>query len=817
MLKKLSIRDRFIATSFFVLALLVSFMIFLIVMINQLAELPLKIVDHPLKVSNAAYYANVEVMRMQNNLKDILLSEENYELSVLLDKINTSEERVYDALEIIEDNILGVEGRVLQRDAKRLFEGWKPIRVEIIEFVKSGNKDLAINVLKSKDEDHTANLERKLVELNRYARTKASTFQEEVLTLEDRLKFWSIVGIIFVIISVFISIVRIGRSVLLSIGSLSKQLKVNIESKDMQKVYLEGNDELVQLSEIFNDLVLSLNNQLWVKEGNKRLFTILNNSGKSEKILTDYLREMSVYSDFVSAAYYHLIDGNLSLLSVYNRLEFMENEFKLGKGIVGESVQNNTSYTIDYSKKSSILREHFPFNFISTKPIASEKKVYGVLVIATMDNLTKIENEYLDLALKDIKTHLENLEQRKQIDSLLEESIKTNQELVIRQEELEKINKYKNQFFANVSHELKTPLNSIIILSNILNSKKVSNLEDADNEKIEVINNAASELLNIINNILDLSRIESGKTVRNEEIFSVRKFMDKLENIYSPMISEKGLVCNFHYDEDSTLFGDQEKIYHIVSNLISNSVKFTVRGEIEVKFIIDTDDYPIKFQVRDTGIGIAKDKQEIIFDEFIQSDGSISRTYGGSGLGLAICKSYASILDGKIELESELGKGSIFTLKLPDYYLVNKNNVGEFIFSEEEEEIDTDNLSSYKGKNVLVCDDEPFNLFAIASVLEDFGIEPQTVSDVYSGIKLMKNKGFDAIFMDLMMPEVDGFTSLEIIKDEYGEFKKPIVIVTAAELSDEDLNRIAVNDYYLLKKPITQKAILELFEIIFPE
>ncbi|MCT4631584.1 MAG: ATP-binding protein [Firmicutes bacterium] len=814
MLSKLSIKNRFVTTGVFILTLLVSFMIFLIIMINQLAEVPLKIVDHPLQVSNAAYFANIEVLRMQNNLDDIILADEGYEISILIDKINSSEERVYESLELIESFILGVEGKVLQAEAKRLLQSWKPIRVELIEAVKSGDEQKALRILKTRDDEHAENLERKLVELNSYARNKANQFQEEVLQLEERLKFWSIFGIVLVITGVFIGIIQIGSSVLFSIGSLSTQLKNIMTSGEMKKVSLSGNDELVELSDIFNDLVSSLNNQLWVKEGNKRLFTILNRIELPENILNDYIIELSSYCDFISCAYYHSDGEKLKIRSTQNRLLFMEDEFDIGSGIIGECARRNVVNTIDYSQKLISMKRDFPYNYISVIPVSSEHKVYGVLVVVTMEKLSLIENEYLDSGIKDLRIYLENIEQRKQIDSLLEDSIKTNQELVIRQEELEQFNNYKNQFFANVSHELKTPLNSIIILSNILNSKKVSNFVEEDNEKIEIINNAAIELLKIINNILDLSKIESGKIEKNEEIFSVNKFMDKLENLYRPIINDKGLKCNFIVQEDCTLYGDQEKIYHIVSNLISNAIKFTDKGSVEIIFRIEYDDYPVKFEVIDTGIGIAEDKKNLIFDEFIQSDGTISRTYGGTGLGLSICKSYASLLEGKVEVSSELGVGSTFVLMLPDYYIASKDSNNEIIIDNNDKDYEV-HVGEYTDKKIVVCDDEPYNLFAIASILEDFGVEPITVSNVYDAIEKLDTNTVDMIFMDLMMPEHDGLEALEMIKERKSDLNIPMVIVTAAEVTATDLETINSSGYRIIKKPIVPKDIINLLDEFF--
>ena len=239
-------------------------------------------------------------------------------------------------------------------------------------------------------------------------------------------------------------------------------------------------------------------------------------------------------------------------------------------------------------------------------------------------------------------------------------------ELDQRAQELELASKYKSEFLANMSHELRTPLNSIILLSKMLSRNDKGHLQEKEVKQASVIHQAGEELLRLINDILDLSKIESGKVTLNPTQFATTHLLESFRDLFHTMAEEKKLAFLIQDDLQSTLLTDKDKLSQVIRNLLSNAFKFTKKGSVTLRLRA----HParadlVQIAVMDTGIGIAKDKQQLVFEAFQQADGSTSREYGGTGLGLTISREYIKFLQGTIALTSEVGQGSNFTLTIP--------------------------------------------------------------------------------------------------------------------------------------------------------
>jgi len=286
----------------------------------------------------------------------------------------------------------------------------------------------------------------------------------------------------------------------------------------------------------------------------------------------------------------------------------------------------------------------------------------------------RVTNEELEERTKALEEQTQTIGQ-KNTDLLRAQNI-------VRQKarDLEQASKYKSEFLANMSHELRTPLNSILILSQLFGSNREGNLTPKQIESANAIHSSGAELLNLINEILDLSKVEAGKIELNIEEVFIENVVADLERIFKDMAEEKGLkfTTNIADDIPMSLVTDSQRLQQVLRNLLSNSFKFTKQGEVAVHIsrpdpalIAGTDLEPkssIAFAVRDDGIGIPKDKQEAIFGAFQQADGSTSRTYGGTGLGLSISRELMLLLGGVIRLASTEGKGSTFTIVLPETF-----------------------------------------------------------------------------------------------------------------------------------------------------
>jgi signal transduction histidine kinase/CheY-like chemotaxis protein/HAMP domain-containing protein len=863
--RKMSIKNRFISLAFILFVVLSIFSMFLITMIRQLGDVSNQISNHPLEVSNAASYANVEVLRMHRDLKDIILATEEYEINILVDKISVAENEVYIALDTISYHIIGDEGDKLEKEARILFDEWKDIRSEIINEIRNGNQDKAIETTRNKGANHIQTLERKLVDLNQYALLKAEEIQTEAQMLRKSSELFTVMGVVAVFVIIALSIVWIGINVLGGINKLSDSMNDIIAGEDFSNILLQGNDELGALSRIFNELLQSISVQLWIKEGRGLLNNTLTGNLDLLKSIEEYVNHLREYADFLSVGYYHISNTQLYLMASDNRLKFMDKSYELGEHLVGECALFETQKSISFEDSIGMnLDETLPYREIIVMPIKYNDIVYGVLEVVKKNNNESGINELLKGSREDLGAFISAMVQRDEIDKLLEESMHSNElltirqvrleenqeeleaanrelqeqrdlldlkstelerqntelihlreELVIKYKDLEELSLYRSQFLTNVSHELKTPLNSIIVLSTILEMNEASSLADKEREQISIIHKAGNELLHTINDILDLSKVESGNVEVYEEVFETNQFIEEFKLIYETLAINKGLSCTFEDQCKTQIYADKSKINHIITNFISNAIKFTKEGFIKVVMEKNDDiNYPLKISVIDTGIGIAKNKLEIVFDEFVQSDGSISRLYGGTGLGLAICRNYTNLINGKILVDSKEGEGSSFVLLLPSICVLDEYNNQ----LHKQIEIEGSNYSNknrldkaHWNKKILICDDEPMNVFALSSMLEEIGITPiATLSGVEAIAAFEEHQDIDMVFMDYMMPELDGFATIEELKKNESFTDVPVAIITAASFNAREIEFIKKNLYSYITKPLIYNIIVDL-------
>jgi signal transduction histidine kinase/CheY-like chemotaxis protein len=434
-------------------------------------------------------------------------------------------------------------------------------------------------------------------------------------------------------------------------------------------------------------------------------------------------------------------------------------------------------------------------------------RVEGILAYRKMlefSNRLEAQNQELESQ----KTELES--QKTELEMQSVELSEQNRELESQKNQLQEASKLKTSFLANMSHELRTPLNSVIALSGVLNRKLINRIPSEEYSYIEVIERNGKHLLSLINDILDIARIESGREEIELSEFAICDCVNDVISMISPQIKEKEPQLKpVTGDCDVRITSDLTKVKHILQNLVGNAVKFTEKGEITIS--VKKIENEISVTVSDTGIGIASEHLAHIFDEFRQADGSASRKFGGTGLGLAIAKKYATLLRGKLTVKSREGVGSDFTLCLP--VRLDEQN---FSLEKEAYSLKSDfgkrNFQANQ-KTILLVEDSQPAIIQMKDFLEESGFEVIVAHNGREALQLVSYVIPDAIILDLMMPEIDGFEVLKNIRNAERTIGIPVLILTAKHITKEELQFLKRNNIYQLiqkgdvKREELQKAV----------
>jgi len=457
------------------------------------------------------------------------------------------------------------------------------------------------------------------------------------------------------------------------------------------------------------------------------------------------------------------------------------------------------SLSVSNIEKNGIENVNVPiFGTIETKNL-------GIVISTTLKSLHESEKR-----LEKYQNHLEEEVRKRTVE--VEES---NKKLIEAKEAAENSNRAKSTFLANMSHEIRTPMNAILGFADILSH------EEEDPEKANYISNiltSGSTLLSLINDILDISKVEAGKLELQYTPVSLKAIIDEMKIIFSTKIAEKRLKLIIHGPPEypASLVLDETRLRQILINLIGNSVKFTNQGSIEIgiSYIFPeekkSDTVTLVFSVKDTGIGIAEDQQERIFNPFEQQNGQKMSIYGGTGLGLAITKRLLEKMNGEIQVESEPGKGSLFTVVLNNIEIANSGQTDDTT----SEKLDFNSIIFQK-KTILIADDVDFNRELLIKYLSDYEFSIVEAKNGLQSIELIRKNKPDLILMDMKMPVLNGYEALEIIKDDKELQDIPIIAVTAsAMISDEKVISRLCNS--MLRKPVSKYELLKEIMNILP-
>ncbi|MDD2047630.1 response regulator [Pseudomonas putida] len=408
-----------------------------------------------------------------------------------------------------------------------------------------------------------------------------------------------------------------------------------------------------------------------------------------------------------------------------------------------------------------------------------------------------------------------------QRDALNRKNSELNQaqaELQTRAEELQRSSKYKSEFLANMSHELRTPLNSSLILAKLLAENAQENLSEEQVKFAESIYSAGNDLLNLINDILDIAKVEAGKLDVRPETTQLARLTEGLQSLFEPLASDKQLSFSVVIEPEvpGTLYTDRQRLEQILKNLLSNAVKFTEKGQVTLTVSLQPGS-GIVFAVRDTGIGIAADQQQRIFDAFHQADGTTNRRFGGTGLGLSISRDLAQLLGGQISVDSRVGEGSVFSLILPERYepiidqapaqVVNSPLCASAARVEPVPEAPADMpvmarstpafaddraLAPFSNRCILVIEDEPNFARILFDLAHELGYSCLVAQAADEGFELAAGFIPDAILLDMRLPDHSGLTVLQRLKEQAGTRHIPVHIISVEDRVEAAMHMGAV-------------------------
>jgi PAS domain S-box-containing protein len=501
--------------------------------------------------------------------------------------------------------------------------------------------------------------------------------------------------------------------------------------------------------------------------------------------------------------------------------------FEKGQGLAGKVWEDGQTVVLsNYYDLKNIPPHINPQNHVAYAavgvPLKNEDKIVGIITISYEQPnrvVEKYEVEMLDrfANLASLAIDKARLFQRLQVE--IEERKKTEGALAHARDQALEASRLKSQFLANMSHEIRTPINGIIGSLDLLS---FSQLDIEQRELIAISHQSAELLLALINDILDLSKIEANKLDLEVTQFKPAELVEEVVKVVAFKAYQKQLqiVTNIPTEANTYLLGDAVRLRQVLLNLVNNAVKFTEIGEVAISVKVPqagVDGLTVRFEVVDTGVGIAPTAQKNLFEAFMQADNSTSRKYGGTGLGLAICQRLVDLMKGNIGFESELNKGSLFWFEIP-FKLVQTNlpvipavqkvKGGNAVKKELPEDF-----------AILLVEDNPVNQKIIARQLKTLGVKFDTVANGIEAIGELKIVPYDLVLMDCQMPVMDGYETTRLLrlleqKKGLANKDKPLTIVALtanAMAGDKERCLEAGMDDYI-SKPITAEQLCKLTE-----
>jgi len=634
-----------------------------------------------------------------------------------------------------------------------------------------------------------------------------------------------LIGATGVILSLILSMLFTHR-MRSQITGLSHATEVMKEGNFSQRILVQSTDELGSLGNAFNTMldVLAKNEQS--KNEYSEFITLINQNPTLNEISEAALQKIIKSCGYAAGVLYTVeVDGFHRIASFgFDKEYTLNNNPGLFRDVITRRVPVELNFEDNLPQLVSGMLS-IKLRHLLIQPIIYNYKVIAILELASVVQSSEYAKEYLSRIQHQLAIGLTNALALVQLENLVSELQKLNvdyqkqnlqirtqnetlvdlhkelkekaDELALQKQKAEEATELKSQFLASMSHELRTPMNSILGLTELILEE--SSIAGKNRERLEVVLKSGKRLMNLINDILDLSKIEAGKMEIHEEDLLLEEVISEVETSVSPLVINKKIEFGVERGISTNIMitTDRGKLMQILINLIGNAVKFTEQGSVEL-IISSAGEDILQFDIKDTGIGISESDQKHIFSEFTQADGTTTRKYGGTGLGLAISSRICSIMNGTLSLQSKIGEGSTFTLRLPVKKSSKPIPAGSSPFNVE-------TLVKNRKNPVLVIDDDEDIRFTIGQYLNSKGYDVIYAENGYKGInEAVKQQPF-AITLDLMLPNKDGWTTLRELKEN--PLTKDIPVILISILGDKKVGYgLGAFEYFV--KPIAQDELL---------
>jgi len=844
---------------------------------DKLAQKTNELYEHPHTVRKALGELKADILLIHRSMKDLAQVGNNQEIALILKDIEKYKADAFKQFDVLYDRYLGSRADI--ENAFNDFVQWNAIRDETILLVREGKTTEALARTKPNGQGgHQVDVILGRIQvIDDFAQNKANQFLAESIELERTLNLqlgFLVVGILGLTI---IIIYFLNRNIRHPIEELADATKLFREGKMDTRTTYNSTNEFGLLSDSFNDLAETIETEMTLNIQATKLAGIMLSEDDAHQFCHTLLTSLIEHTGSQMGAVYFLNDDKTEFACFeclgmsaegckpFSALHF-EGEF--GAALSTQKLKHITNIPEDTRFSFRTVTGKLVPREIITIPIVSGSETVAVISLASIKSFSKnsirllhtildtlsarmggilayrkimdfsqlLEQRNTELEARREELHIVNKEltlrserlslanneleaQKRELSAQASELTEQNVELEMQKKQLDESNRLKTVFLSNMSHELRTPLNSVIALSGVLNRRLSGKVPEEEYSYLDVIERNGKQLLLLINDILDLSRIEAGREDVEINRFNVRELINEVVELIDPQANQKNISLRYLPGNDLTpIKSDYTKCRHILQNVVANAVKFTEEGGVEI--ITEETPESIRITVTDTGIGIDREHITHIFDEFRQADGSNSRKYGGTGLGLAIAKKYAEMLGGSIDVESILGKGSKFTLNLPFQYTSIQENIENYVDQMKSARSNIVGEINVTGKTILLVEDTEAIIIQMKEILVQQGYNIMVARNGNEALEQIGHQIPDAMILDLMMPEVDGFEVLRRIRGQEKTDHLPVIILTAKYVTKDELVFLKHNSIHQLiqKGDVNKDQLLAaVAQMLFPE